>query len=201
MKNVKALLLSVALVTLLSACSKVSNNSEITRVINEGLTKDASCYKLPIGVRAAKDDFERFNFVLELLRKTGKIEPGPVQLNSLYFDQSKGYNFTESGKTLIHIASTAMPSGFTTQPCVRIGKYQVASIEAVEVAADASGQSIASVRARIVFKPEDWMVEGREDPRAARAWASFARNEAAQWMYRLTKSGDAYFYTGPANKL
>lgn len=203
MEKVKTLVLAAALVTFLSACSKDSDNATITRVIDEGLSKDASCYTLPIGVYSTKDDFGRYAFVLELLRKTGKIEPGPVQLSSGYVDQFKGesYNFTDSGKTLIHKASTTKPSGLATQPCVRFGKYQISSIEAVDVAVDANGQNIASVRARIVFKPEEWMVAGREDPRAARAWGYFAANEAAQWMYRLKKSGDSYFYTGPAGKL
>ena len=128
---------------------------------------------------------------------------GPVQLNSGYVDQFRGesYNYTDSGEILIHKASITKPSGLATQPCVRFGKYQISSIEAVDVAVDAIGQNIASVRAHIVFKPEEWMVAGREDPRAARAWAYFAANEAAQWMYRLKKSGDSYFYTGPASKL
>ncbi|MDO8767381.1 MAG: hypothetical protein Q7K57_01475 [Burkholderiaceae bacterium] len=60
---------------------------------------------------------------------------------------------------------------------------------------------MATVRASIEFVPRDWIKTTKTNQAWAPYWGYIEKFESGQWLYRLLKSGEDYFFTGPGEKL
>ena len=182
----------------LSACSGgLTESSKVKTVINEGLKKGrVPCERAAIGTVGRSPSLSNFE-VPKLLLAKGYVQEATVDVLDLIGSQNKktpGYVLTESGKQLV-----AIPETTYDYPCIRKGVWQVQSIEAIDNGTDASGKTVANVRAKIRFEPEEWLTATRDGshPGWDKVWDSIRASESKQWMYQLIRSGNDFFYTGP----
>lgn len=95
-----------------------------------------------------------------------------------------------------------MPHAFSRKnSCFQFGHWKIKTIEAVDSGSDASGKPVATVRASIEFVPRDWIKTTKTNQAWAPYWGYIEKFESGQWLYRLLKSGEDYFFTGPGEKL
>ena len=195
-------MLAAVIMVLLSACSGGIDQEKVKMAINAGMSKNASCIVLPIGILGSKADVEKSGPIFKLLLDSGQITRGSFQQPLMFGGtrEYEGYVFTDDGKKLIQRAMENK-GAFTIMPCVRAGVYQVKSIEAVELGVDAEGQSVANARVKIAFKPEEWITKNLKSAEETQFLKRARENEAAQWMYSLKKSGAEYFFTKDGTKL
>ncbi|MDD2926145.1 hypothetical protein [Rhodoferax sp.] len=169
-------------------------------VINNGLSKQSECITANVGHRYDPTN-EPTTLVLRALEAAKLIELGAIQekswLNNIIKDVP-AYKLTEAGKAFVPPDTSA---SVLRAPCVRNGRFEVVSIEAIDINNDLTGQSIANVRARLKFVPEAWFASTKTDPAWVSYWSTMKKNEQTQWLYRLVKSGDDFFYTGRAAAL
>lgn len=182
----------VALVATLSACGN-SSFSKAREVINVGLAKDPSCINVEVGVPAGPPD-ELHRAIYAQLKSKGFVVDGKVPKYVVFGEnqQVPGLVFTETGNSLVTIS--AKPGLIPVYPCIRIGKFEVTNVEAIDVANDNEGNVIASVRSKIKFVPETWLSDMKDSPVASAYLQRMTDLGKKQWLYKLRKSGDEYFY-------
>jgi hypothetical protein len=181
---------------LLTGCGSF-DFSKVAKTINSGLEKNASCTRVPVGIPVDQSKVGTGG-AIGLLKAKGLITEGTVKQHMFAREPKDvpGYVFTESGKGLV-----VQPGSLAGAPCIRTGKYEINKIEAVDSGNDIEGKPLAIVRATIKFVPEAWLADTKPHPDWAKFWADVHDTEGTQWIYRLIKSGDEFFYTGPGTKL
>lgn len=179
----------------LSGCGG-SDKSRIVETINTKLSKEAECVRLPIQVpldiSMVGDDG-----ALGILKKSGAIEESEIVVNEKTGAVKPGYNFTQKGEGLIvkPMKGSYLFGNFVgAHPCVRTGRYEVDSINAIDFGSNSEGQPIANVRAALRFVPEDWIVQTKSDEQWKKFWDEVAERESTQVLVQLLKSGDEFFY-------
>lgn len=196
----------LGMVTLLalgmSACTPADRTkARAQEVINKGLSEQPECITANVG-RRHDPSTGSTSLALKALEAAKLIELGTMEEKSWFSNAVKivpAYKLTDAGKTLVSANSAATLA--ERLPCVRNGRFEVASIEAVDINNDLSGRPIASVRARLRFIAEDWFAATKTDPAWASYWSAMGKNEQTQWLYSLVKSGDELFYTGRGTAL
>jgi hypothetical protein len=167
---------------LVAGCGN-GQNAKVATALDAGLLEHAPCVEVTfaMGKNAADGDGALSRLVGKgyVTQVTSAI--GPI------------YEATETGRPLIvkgHVFH-----------CFRTGRFQATTIEAVDLGNDMTGTPVATVRARIKFIPEDWT----KDTAGLTSWKGFWDGvkdaESHAWLYTMTKSGDAYFYTGRAKQI
>lgn len=170
-------------------------------VINKGLNEQPECITANVGHRYDPVK-ESTSLVLKALEVAKLIELGTIEEKSWLSNAVKvvtAYKLTDAGKAFLPANAAATPAA--RLPCVRNGRFEVASIEAIDINNDLTGRPIANVRARLRFIAEDWFAATKTDPAWASYWSAMRKNEQTQWLYSLVKSGDELFYTGRATAL
>ena len=196
----------LCIVTLLAlgvlACTPADRSkTRAQEVINKGLIEQPECIIANVG-RRHDPSMESTTLVLKALEAAKLIELGTIEEKSWMSNAVKvvpAYTFTDSGKALV--SPNAAASLVARLPCVRNGRFEVASIEAIDINNDMAGRPIASVRAKLRFIAEDWFAATKTDPAWASYWSAMSKNEQTQWLYSLLKSGEELFYTGRATAL
>lgn len=188
--------LPLAASALLIGCGH-SDNSKIEEAINAGLEKEDNCADVPVGIRV---DVSKVgdDGALGILKKHGLIAVGEISLKTISGEKkATGFIFTEKGRSLVRREGR---SGLfaDTLACVNTGKYVVDVINAVDVGTDASGQQIAAARAKVKFIPEDWIASTKDYAQWGGFWGQVKGREDSEILFRLLKSGDAYFYRNGA---
>lgn len=193
--------LVLALLGSVSGCSPHGvSPSQAQAVINKGLAATSNCIAVPVEVeyRAA---VHGTSLALKTLQVQGMVQPGPVTVRQYIGppQTQPGFVFTDAAKALVIERDNAVNS--RTMPCVRNGRFEVSSLEAIDIAPDAGGRMLASVRARVKFMPENWLAKTRDDPAWSSYWSGIEKTQATQWLYTLLKSGDDLFYGGAGQPL
>jgi hypothetical protein len=196
----------VTIATLLAlgmvACSPAdANKSRAQVVINKGLEAQPECLTVNVG-RRYEQTVERTSLALKALEAAKLVELGTIEEKSWgsnAVNTVPAYQFTEAGKSLVPESASASP--MARLPCVRNGKFEVVSIEAIDINNDLTGRPIANVRARLRFLPENWFASTKTDPSWASYWSAMDKTEQTQWLYSLLKSGDELFFTGRGTAL
>lgn len=184
----------------LAGCGS-SDTDRAKKAIDVGLVTHPSCQRVPVDIEVGDKRATTADLVA-LLRTSGLVKDGVVKdwrsLSTSTQDVA-GLVFTDKGRTLV--VEPAEVRVIPKQPCLRTGHFEVTKVYAVDFGTDMEGKSVANARASIRFVPEDWMAATRNQPKMADFWNSIDSMEHAGWMYRLVKSGDEFFYTGPGQKL
>lgn len=189
---------------MLGACSGATDKSKVAQAINQGLVGTPVCYHVPVGVPiVSRGDHKEVagSLALKELLAQGLVKPGSITFKDFMGPgRAEGYVVTEAGAALVQTAP--VPNAFTrTNACMAFGHWKVRTIEAIDSGSDVSGRPVANVRASIEWVARDWLQATRAMPAWAPYWQDIARLERSQWLYRLLKSGDDYFFTGPGQKL
>ncbi|GEM_PF-6565209 len=195
----KALALPLAVATImLSGCGS-SDFAKAEKAINSGLAAHPSCQPVPVEVELPGKPGG--GELIEVLKAAGLVTDGLVKEATSWGKPKdlEGYVFTEKGKQFI--AQPSQQGAMQKQPCIRSGRFEVVKIEAIDFGTSIEGKPIANVRATIRFVPEEWLASTRTKPQWANYWASIQDRERANWMYRLIKSGDQFFYTESGERL
>ena len=190
--------------SMLGACSGATDQSKVAQAIDQGLAGAPVCYPVPVGVPIISVGDQKevaSSLALKELLARGLIKPGRIAFKDFMGPRvADGYVFAEAAAPMVRTAP--VPNAFTrTNPCFEFGHWKVKTIEAVDSGSDASGKPVASVRATIEWVPRDWLQATRALPAWAPYWQNITLFERSQWLYRLLKSGDDYFFTGPGEKL
>jgi hypothetical protein len=193
------------LLVLLSACSGPrSDQGKVAQVINQGLSAAPVCYPVPVGVpleSSTDKSLADSSLALKELLAQGLAKPGQISYQGFSRPGvADGYVFAESAAALIQTPAVA-DAIRQKQPCLQFGHWKIKTIEALDSGSDASGKPVATVRASIEFVPRDWIKLTRTNPAWASYWGNIEQLERSQWLYRLLKSGEEYFFTGPGEKL
>lgn len=196
MKNgIQSQLLTVLLVVSLSGCGG-SDKSRIVETINTKLSKDAECVRLPIQVPVDTSKVGG-DGALGILKKSGIIQESKIVINEKTGASSPGYAFTPKGEDLIvkPLKASYLFGNFVgTYPCVRTGRYEVDSINAIDYGSNSEGQPIANVRTALRFVPEDWILQTKSEEQWKKFWDEVGERESSQVLVQLLKSGDEFFY-------
>lgn len=174
-----------------------SDNSKIEEAINAGLEKEGNCAEVPVGTRV---DISKVgdDGALGILRKHGLIAVGEISIETITGEKkATGFIFTEKGHPLVRREGRSRLF-IDTLACVNTGKYVVDAINAVDVGTDASGQQIAAARAKVKFIPEEWIASTKDNAQWGGFWGQVKGREDSEILFRLLKSGDAYFYRNGA---
>lgn len=196
-----AVALSLMLLSLAGCSPNGVSKSQAQAVINKGLVAASDCIPVPVGVEYISS-VHSTSLALKTLRAQGLVQQAPVTVNQ-YIGPPKtkdGFVFNEAAKA-IAVQRDPRPGFINPEFCVRSGKFEVASLEAIDVASDATGRLVATVRARVQFVPEGWIAKTVADPAWSSYWSGIKKTEETQWLYTLLKSGDQLFYSGRGQAL
>jgi len=189
----------VGLAMVLAACGQ-SDNSKAEKVINSEFAKNPMCTEIPIGLPV---DFSKVgpDGGLGILKAKGYIAEGKITVDT-FGGKSVVDTFvlTDKGKPLVQRQAT-VARFFSQGTCIRTGQYQVDKIEAIDFGNDVEGKPIATVRARIKFIPEEWLVDTRNSPTWSGFWKGIGNDESGPWLYPLLKSGDEFYAYGKGRKI
>ncbi len=193
------------LLVLLGACGGPSfDKGKVAQVINLGLAAAPVCYPVPVGVpleSSTDKSLADSSLALKELLAQGLTKPGQISYQGFSRPGvADGYVFAQSAAALIQTPAVA-DAVRRKQPCLQFGHWKIKTVEALDSGTDASGKLIATVRASIEFVPRDWIRLTRANPAWASYWGNIEQLERSQWLYRLLKSGEEYFFTGPGEKL
>lgn len=196
MQNVGKYQLAIFLLALsLSGCSG-SETSRIMETINTKLSKDAECVRLPIQVPVDTSKVGD-DGALGILKKSGVIQESKIVINERIGASSPGYDFTKKGEELVvkpKKGSYLFGNFVGNYPCVRTGRYEVDSINAIDYGSNSEGQPIANVRTALRFVPEDWILQTKTEGQWKKFWDEVKERENSQVLVQLLKSGDEFFY-------
>jgi hypothetical protein len=187
---------ALATVCLLSGCGKgITEKQRVQLVIDEGLAKKSVCRDVPVGIPASAKDIAESALFSELVAQGYVVEGQIVSTSYSGKEETKaGYVFTDKANGLIQ--TPAKPNWPYRQACFKAGIWKTTSIEAVDTAANSNGNLITSVRTRIEFVPEAWLLETKNKPEWAAYWRQLQSQQDKQWIYSLLKSGDDFFFGG-----
>lgn len=187
---------ALATACVLSGCGKgITEKQRVQHVIDEGLAKKSVCRDVPVGIPASAGDVAESALFSELKAQGYVVEGQIVSKPYSGKEETKaGYVFTDKANGLIQ--TPAKPHWPYRQACFKAGVWKTISIEAVDTAANSNGNLITSVRARIEFVPEAWLLETKNKPEWAAYWRQLQSQQDKQWIYSLLKSGDDFFFGG-----
>jgi len=179
----------------LSGCGG-SEKSSLVETINAKLSKDVECVRLPIQVPVDISNVGD-DGALGILKNAGVIQEAQIVVDEKTGGSRSGYDFTKKGEELVvqpKRGSYFFGNFVGNYPCVRTGRYEVDSINAIDYGSNLEGQPIANVRTTLRFVPEDWISHTKTQEQWKKFWGEVKDREGSQVLVQLLKSGDEFFF-------